>query len=204
MKVVCLISGGLDSSSMMLLLKEYGHEVYPLHVNYGHRAEEKEWASCQKVTHAIHANRPYKINISGLEIIRSGLLNENLDIVKYAFLPTRNLLFLTLGAAYAFNLGIDTISIGLLSNPIFPDQGKEFLEKAKNSLSAALGEQINILAPFIDLDKRDIIKLAKKHQLPVEMTYYCHAGTDPPCGVCISCKERIMAEKLLKAESDGL
>lgn len=187
---------------MMLLLKEYGHEVYPLHVNYGHRAEEKEWVSCQKVTDAIHVNRPHKINISGLEIIRSGLLNEKLDIVKYAFLPTRNLLFLTLGAAYAYNLGIDAISIGLLSNPIFPDQGKEFLEQAERSLSTALGEEINILAPLIDLDKREVIKLAKKHQLPIEMTYYCHAGTDTPCGVCISCKERIMAEKMLKDESD--
>ena len=47
MKVVCLVSGGLDSSSMMLLLKKYGYEIYPLHINYGHRAEEKEWNSCQ-------------------------------------------------------------------------------------------------------------------------------------------------------------
>ena len=124
-------------------------------------------------------------------------------MVKNAFLPTRNLLFLTFGAAYAYNLDIDTISIGLLSNPIFPDQGLEFLKRAKDSISVALGREIQILAPFIELDKRDIIKLAKKHELPIEMTYYCHAGTDPPCGVCISCKERIVAEEMLRDEMES-
>lgn len=188
---------------MMLLLKKYGYEIYPLHINYGHRAEEKEWNSCQRIADVIDSNKPHKIDIFGLEVIHSSLLNDNLDMVKNAFLPTRNLLFLTFGAAYAYNLDIDTISIGLLSNPIFPDQGLEFLKRAKDSISVALGREIQILAPFIELDKRDIIKLAKKHELPIEMTYYCHAGTDPPCGVCISCKERIVAEEMLRDEMES-
>ena len=195
MKIVVLASGGVDSSLAMLMLKERGHSIIPLHVNYGHLAEEREWKSCQAVCRHLDLPNPVRISISGMECIPSGLINSNLDIVEAAFLPTRNLLFATLGASYAHSVQSRVIALGILANPIFPDQTPDFLRKAELCLSSALGVDIKILTPLIELDKRDVLKLARAHGLPIELTYFCHAGTEQPCGNCISCKERKSAEE---------
>jgi 7-cyano-7-deazaguanine synthase len=197
LKIVVLSSGGVDSSLTILMLKQRGHEVIALHVNYGHLAEEREWKSCQAVCNHLEIAHPIRISISGLECIPSGLIHDSLDIEKDAFLPTRNLLFITLGASYAYSVSCRVIAVGLLANPIFPDQTGEFLQKAEACISSALGVSMKILAPLIKLDKRDTLNLALKHGLPLELTYFCHAGKERPCGKCISCKERMAAEKLL-------
>jgi 7-cyano-7-deazaguanine synthase len=197
MKIVILASGGIDSSLLMHMLKKEGNEILPLHIDYGQLAEAKEWNSCVKMCEHLSLI-PVRMDISGFgQTVNSGLTNASLDIYADAFLPTRNLTFLTMGAAYAFSKGANIVAIGLLANPIFPDQNKNFIAKAQESISVALGKNIQILTPFIDLDKRDILNLAAKHQLP-SLTYYCHSGADIPCGKCISCRERIAAEEALR------
>ena len=197
MRIVALASGGVDSSVMMLLLKKQGHELFPLFIDYGQLGREKELMACQNICRylGLEANR---INISGFgKSIPSGITNSKLDIEKDAFLPTRNLLFLILGAAYGYAKAADVIAIGLLSNPIFPDQKTEFVQAAQKSISLSLGVSIRILAPLISLDKFDTLKLAHKYGLPLDLTYSCHSGNEEPCGQCISCKERMAAEKHL-------
>jgi len=197
MKIVILASGGIDSSLIMLLLKKENNDILPLHIDYGQLAEKKEWESCNKICKYLSLV-PTRLDISGFgRTINSGLTNESLDIFEDAFLPTRNLTFLTMGAAYAFSKGANVMAIGLLANPIFPDQTKQFVSKATESISEAIGKRMQILTPFIDLDKRDILNLAAKHQLP-NLTYYCHSGADVPCGKCVSCKERFAAEAALQ------
>jgi 7-cyano-7-deazaguanine synthase len=138
------------------------------------------------------------MDLSGYGQIPSGLTNPDLDIVERAFLPGRNMLFLLAGAAYAYSTRSDAIALGLLSNPIFPDQTIGFVKSAQDCLVAALGTNIKLLAPLIGLDKRDTLNLARKHSFPLELTYFCHSGNEKPCGFCISCRERIAAE-----ESEG-
>lgn len=182
----------------MLLLKKEGYDVFPLHVNYGQLAEEKEWESCRRVAEYLGLSNPVKMDTTGMSILPSGLVNDSLHIEKDAFLPARNLLFVVLGAAYAYSISANVIATGILANPIFPDQKKEFLGTAEKCVSAALDKNMKILAPFIALDKREIIRLASKHSLPLEITYYCHSGKSQPCGICISCKERLAAEDSLR------
>ena len=90
--------------------------------------------------------------------------------------------------------------MGIVANPIFPDQTEGFFQKAQACISSALGAETTIMTPLISLDKREVLKLAKARGLPFELTYYCHSGKAQPCGVCISCKERIAAEKMLLEE----
>jgi 7-cyano-7-deazaguanine synthase len=195
MKIIVLASGGIDSSLIMYLFQKEGYQVLPLYINYGQLAEKKEWEALIRVCNHLKL-QPFKMDITGFGKLPSGLTNPSLDIYNDAFLPTRNLTFVTLGSAYAYSVDSNLIAIGLLSNPIFPDQSKEFIEKAQISISTSLGREMKILTPFIDLDKRDILRLAKKHNLP-SVTYYCHSGSEIPCGVCISCRERIAAEDSL-------
>lgn len=197
MKLVVLSSGGIDSSLMLFMFKKEGHEVLPLHINYGQLAESREWHACERMCNYFSLI-PKKMDISGFgKQISSGLTDSSLDIYKDAFLPTRNLTFVTMGAAYAYSKSCDAVAIGLLANPIFPDQNKAFIHAAEESISTALGRPMRIIAPLIDLDKRDVLQLARKYKLP-NFTYYCHAGTEQPCGKCISCKERIAAEEALE------
>ena len=194
-------SGGLDSSLTMLLLKRDGHDVHPVHIDYTHFAEEHEWRSCQNICDYLGVNKPIRFGIRGLDCIPSSLVRRGLDIERDAFLPARNLLFVTLGSAYAFSIGCDVVALGILANPIFPDQKVEFFQVAEECVGSALGRRIKILTPLVKLDKRETLKLAKKYRMPLELTYFCHAGGDAPCGICISCKERVTAEKMLSAEN---
>lgn len=197
MRIVVLASGGVDSSVMTLLLKKENHELFPLFIDYGQLSKDKEWTACQNVCRFLDL-WPHRMDISGFgESIPSGITNSKFDIEKDAFLPTRNLLFLTLGAAYGYTKSANVIAIGLLSNPIFPDQTADFVQAAQRSISISLGVNIRILAPLICLDKLDILRLARKHGLPLDLSYSCHSGNEEPCGQCISCKERMAAEKYL-------
>ncbi len=197
MQAVVLSSGGLDSSLTMHLLKEKGIEVYPLHVNYGQLAEAKEWHASQQVCRSLGVRPPERMDLPGLKLFPSGLVNPDLDIHDHAFLPGRNLIFLVVGAGYAYSKGLDVVTIGLVANPIFPDQTREFVSRTEDAVASALGRRIKMLAPLIQLDKREVLLLAKKHGLDIALTYYCHKGGERPCGVCISCKERKAAEASL-------
>lgn len=197
MRVIVLSSGGIDSSMMMQLLKKEDCRVFPLFIDYGQLAANAEWEACQKICKYLDL-KPSRMEISGFgRLISSGLTNHNLDIEKDTFLPTRNLLLLSVGAAYGYYKSAYVVAIGLLSNPIFPDQTAEFVQGAQGAISKALGIDINILTPLIFLNKCDILLLARKYGLPVSTTYSCYSGTKEPCGHCSSCKERIAAEKVL-------
>jgi len=195
-------SGGVDSSLTMMLLKRDGHEVFPVHVDYGHLAEEREWRACKTVCSSLVVNLPVRFRIGGTEAIPSSLVHDDLDIEKDAFFPTRNLLFATLGASYAYGISGRVVALGILANPIFPDQTEQFFKNAESCISSALGVEMKIMTPLIKLDKRETLKLARARGLPLELTYYCHSGGSEPCGRCISCKERVAAEKMLSTESD--
>jgi 7-cyano-7-deazaguanine synthase len=198
LKIVVLASGGVDSSVMMFLLKKDAHEVLPLFVDYGQLAGQREWASCRAVCNFLGLI-PTRIDISGFgKSIPSGITDEKLDIEKQAFLPTRNLLFLTVGAAYAYSQFASGVAIGILANPIFPDQTAEFIIAAEKTIKTALGSDIAVLAPLISLDKRDTLSLAIKYELPMDLMSYCHSRAEKPCGSCVSCKERIAAEKYIR------
>ena len=201
MKIVVLASGGVDSSVMMFLLKKENHDLLPLFIDYGQLARKREWKACKNFCQYIGL-KPHRMDISGfVESIPSGITNSGLDIEKDAFLPTRNLLFLTLGASFGYAKSVYIVAIGLLSNPIFPDQTVEFVEVSQENISTALGADIRILTPLISLNKTDIFGLARKYGLPLDLTYSCHSGSEKPCGHCISCKERMVAEEYFSNEN---
>ncbi len=190
MKVVPLVSGGADSSLMSLLLRDGGYSQTPLFVNYGQRAVMQEWKACEAHHRRFDLPIPTRVELSDYgNLIPSGLTNPRLDLVKDAFLPGRNMLFLLAGASYARVTGAEAVAIGLLNEEthIFPDQTSSFLEAVETTLTLAIDKKIKIIAPLQDFYKRDVIALAADYG--IIGTYSCHKGEDAPCGKCIACGE---------------
>ena len=190
MSLVVLASGGLDSTLISLLAQEEGISIAPLFIDYGQKAADREWMACKTVHKRLGLPQPRKMDLSGFgQIISSGLTSTEKDVKTEAFTPGRNLLFLTAGTSYAFQIAADSVAIGLLAErfSLFPDQKATFLEKAEQALEAAVGRPIRILAPLFEFSKADVFKLAREKG--IKGTYSCHAGGEKPCGECISCLE---------------
>lgn len=190
MSVVNLVSGGLDSTLIAVMMREEGIEQFPLFIDYGQRAAVREWKACQDV-HSRHGlPTPVRMDLSGYgAVIATGLTRESLDIKTDAFTPGRNLLFLLMGSAYAHQVGAGSIAVGLLSEKfsLFPDQRSDFLKVSESALAVALGHSIKIITPLFEFSKADVVELAK--QKGISGTYSCHAGGSTSCGTCISCLE---------------
>jgi 7-cyano-7-deazaguanine synthase len=187
---VCLASGGLDSSTCLHLLIDSGLSPLSLFISYGQLNAEREFSALQLTCDDLSLTPPLRLDFSDFgRIVRSGLTDSTLDIVNDAFTPCRNLLFLVSAAAVANSRGINKIVLGLLSEEtmIFPDQSDSFLFAAEAAIESALGVKIRILTPLRDYRKSDVLRLANK--LGLKNYYSCHAGTVPPCGKCIACKE---------------
>jgi len=196
LSIVTLVSGGLDSSLMTFLAKEENITQYPLIINYGQRCFDQELSACKAVLSNLDIAPIQIMDLHGFgEIISSSLTKPDLRISEDAFLPGRNLLFLLAGAAYAYETSSNSVAIGLLSEDyhLFPDQTKEFVSSAEQTIQKALGRSIKIITPLIEFTKKDVLRLAEINE--IIDTYSCHMGTSEPCGECISCKEILNARK---------
>ncbi len=130
------------------------------------------------------------MDLSGFgRVIASGLTRQELDVKADAFTPGRNLMFLLMGSAYAYQQGASSVTIGLLAEEfsLFPDQKRQFVAQAETTISAAMGRQIKVLTPLIEFGKADVVRLAQAKG--ITGTYSCHTGNSEPCGRCIACLE---------------
>jgi 7-cyano-7-deazaguanine synthase len=187
---VNLVSGGLDSTLIGVMANEDYIDHFPLFIDYGQRAAAKEWATCQAVHRQLGLPEPTRMDLSGFgQIIASGLTNAGMDVKEDAFTPGRNLLFLLMGSAYAYQVGASSVAIGLLAEQfsLFPDQQQPFLVQAEQAIAAAMGSPIKVLTPLIEFGKADVVRLATEKG--ISGTYSCHTGDTQPCGRCIACLE---------------
>lgn len=190
MSIVTLVSGGLDSTLAAKLAQEEGLHQHPLFVDYGQRSCNQELAACRSSMAALNLPEPKVANLSGFgELIRSGLTDANLHVVDDAFTPGRNMLFLLIAAAHAYQVGADAVSIGLLheDTSLFPDQTAAFLGEAERMITLCMGRRLKVLAPLSSFHKQDVVMLAQ--QKGIRNTYSCHMGGEQACGRCIACKE---------------
>jgi 7-cyano-7-deazaguanine synthase len=175
---------------MALLAKKEGLEQFPLFIDYGQISKPREYKACVTNFKRLKLPRPTVMPLAGFgRVISSGLTDSNKRVFEDAFTPGRNLLFLLVGASFAYQKQATAISIGLLNeaSSIFPDQTKSFLVSAEQLLSTILDRRIQVLAPLMAFTKTDVVRLAKANG--VDQTYSCHAGTEMPCGTCVACRE---------------
>ena len=190
MSVVTLVSGGLDSTVMAVLTQEEGIQQFPLFIDYGQLNLDRERGACLANFQRYRLPSPECASIGGYgRLLSCGLTDADKRVYEDAFLPGRNLMFLTIGAAYAVQRVAGAVAIGLLDDAfcLFPDQTRHFLAETEALLSKAMDQLIRVLTPLMSFSKADVLAIAGEKG--VTGTYSCHAGTDPPCGECVACRE---------------
>lgn len=202
-KAVVLLSGGLDSTTCMVIAKNEGYEIYPISFDYGQRHNRE--LGCAKNVAKYFNVKEHKIirmdNVGG-----SALTDNNIDVPDYegdekipvTYVPARNILFLSYALGYAEVIGAEAIIIGVSAVDYsgYPDCRPEFIsafQKVVDEGTAAgvKGKSIEILAPLVYLTKGETIKLGIELGAPYELTTSCYRGGEKACGVCDSCVLRL-------------
>lgn len=208
--IIVLLSGGMDSATLLWLAKERFEEVYAISFFYGQKHSiELDYA--KQLAEIANVKKHFIAQIPHLkEIGKSALTDENIEIPSENYpddppittVPMRNLTFLSIAAAFADTYEIENIGIGIhsLDSP-YPDCRAEFASSAEAAINASSimvakkKNRIKIYTPFLGMSKTDIAKLGKELGVPFEKTYSCYKGTNPPCGECATCRQRQEALK---------
>ena len=179
-KAIILLSGGLDSVvSLSEAIKTYEIE-FALTFDYGQKALKQELKSSEEIAHIY--NIKYKI-------IKVEWLEELLYADK-DWVPNRNGVFINIAAAFAEKNGIDNVIIGINREEgiDFKDNTKEFLDAINLELKHSTQNEVKVIAPLINKDKKETVKIGLENKIPFEKVYSCYSGNDRHCGECMSCK----------------
>ena len=205
-KAVVLLSGGLDSTTCMAVAKEHGREPYPISFDY-HQRHSIELDGAKKVA-AFYKVKKHLIIETNMESIGgSALTDEAIGVpegdtsrqsVPVTYVPARNLIFLSYALGYAEVIGARYVYIGVNSVDYsgYPDCRPEFIRHFQavadySTEGASEGKRIEIVAPLQELSKADIVRLAARLAVPLELTHSCYNGGEKACGICDSCKLRL-------------
>jgi len=194
---VVLHSGGLDSTVCLLLAREQGREVVSLGIDYKQRHRvELEFAALQCERFSIPRR---VVSVTWDKPKREIPLDRSVDdmrgAVSQAFLPARNVLFLSLGLAEAAGLGANELWIGVNSIDFsgYPDCRPEFIEAFSTMAAVGVPGGPRVLAPLQLLSKPEIAAQALRLGLHQGDTWSCYTptlvdGLIAPCGRCDACR----------------
>lgn len=201
--VVVIYSGGMDSFTLLHLARARGFNVHALSFNYGQRHVRELGAAsavCQAegIAHKV-------IDIRAMnEVMAGSSLTSDIDIpqghyqedsMKSTVVPNRNMILLSLATGYAVTVGAQAVWYGAHGgdHAIYPDCRPEFVEKMDAVCRVANYQPVAIEAPFMRLDKAEILAEGLKLGLDYSQTWTCYNGREQACGVCGSCVERLEA-----------
>ncbi|MBJ6136258.1 7-cyano-7-deazaguanine synthase QueC [Marinobacter litoralis] len=201
--VVVIYSGGMDSFTLLHLARAQGHKVHALSFNYGQR-HVRELDAARAVCEA--EGIPHKvIDIRAMSEVMSGSAltsDEEVpeghyeeDNMKATVVPNRNMILLSLATGYAVTVNAQAVWYGAHGgdHAIYPDCRPEFVEKMDAVCRVANYEPVAVKAPFMMLDKGEILAEGLKLGLDYGQTWTCYNGRDKACGRCGSCVERLEA-----------
>lgn len=208
-KAVILLSGGLDSATTLGIALKEDYIVYALSFAYGQR-HDRELDSAKKLVDHYNVQNHEIIDLDLRKICVSALTDEKQPIpekrssselasnIPITYVPARNLIMLSMAVAFAESIEADSVFIGVnvIDYSGYPDCRPEFIKAFEHTAALATktgveGNVIKIKTPLITMSKSEIIKLAKKLNIPFHLTWSCYKGEHKACGVCDSCQLRL-------------
>ena len=205
---VVLLSGGLDSATVLAMATDRGYRCHALSVDYGQR-HRSELLAAQKVAASMSAKlKTVKLD---LRTFGGSALTDDIDVpetqsegIPVTYVPARNTIMLSLALAWAEVLGADDIFIGVnaVDYSGYPDCRPEFInayEEMANLATKAgvVGNRLVIHTPLIELSKAEIIQQGTALGVDYAMTVSCYQADEEgrACGVCDSCRIRVAGFK---------
>lgn len=209
-KCIVLLSGGIDSATMLYASKKNGFKPHALIFDYGQK-HKKEILFAKRL--AKKSCTPFKIVKLPFPWKGSSLLDGKMPIpvgrsvteikkrIPSTYVPARNMIFLSIAASFAESIKAKAIFIGAHTEDYsgYPDCRKEFFDLFNKVVARGtkIGSKLKIYAPFVYMKKSKIIKTGLKLGVPFGLTWSCYKGGKAPCGRCESCFFRIKAFKEL-------
>lgn len=204
-KAVVLLSGGLDSATVLAIAKAQGFECYCLSLDY-HQRHSSELQAAQRVAQALRAAEHKTVQLD-LSLFGGSALTDNAiavpeiasEGIPVTYVPARNTIMLSLSLAWAEVLGAQDIFIGVnaLDYSGYPDCRGEYVKafQAMANLAtktAVEGHEITVHAPLIDMTKAQIVMQGQQLGVDYAMTVSCYQADAQgrACGVCDSCRLR--------------
>lgn len=184
--IIHLLSGGLDSVTMLYDLRQQGHNVHCLLFDYGQR-------HVQELTFA--KGHCHRLGVMFTTITLPSLRGSELTDGKGAWVvPARNVIFLAHAVNIAIAAGASTVTIGCNKDDEagFPDCRQAFLQLFGTMLTTA-ELNVEICAPYLDKSKAWIAGLAREMGVPTNEIWTCYRGGSKPCGECPACKKLELA-----------
>jgi 7-cyano-7-deazaguanine synthase len=209
MKVITVVSGGIDSVTLAYKLKADGHDLKMISFDYGQR-HRKELDFAKRAASALQVHwRPINLAAAGVGEILSGsaLIDREVavpeghyaaDNMRLTIVPNRNAIMLAIAYGLAVSSSADAVAFAVHSgdHPVYPDCRPEFIASFEAMEHVATGQAIELLAPFVRSTKVDIVALGAKLGVPFQETWSCYLGEAVHCGACGTCHERREAFQL--------
>ncbi len=206
-KVAVLLSSGLDSQTLMYELLNRGNDVTAIHVLMHTKQAKAQLGRVTNVTAKAHVPL-FVMDLSPVQGLFAGSALTDADLptgrsvedmanegINPTYMPLRNTILLALAASYAEGHDIEAVAYGAHASDgvHYADTTPRYYRAIERAIREGSAKRIDVWAPFIRWSKERIIQHAAVLQVPVELSYTCYAGTEPPCGVCDSCIGRIAA-----------
>ncbi|MCU7915160.1 MAG: 7-cyano-7-deazaguanine synthase QueC [Candidatus Thiodiazotropha sp. (ex Gloverina cf. vestifex)] len=202
---VILLSGGLDSATVLAIAREQGYQCHALSMSYGQR-HAAELAAAEKVAASMGAVEHKVIHIELDAFGGSALTDKAIDVpeslqagIPVTYVPARNTVFLSLALGWAEVLDAHGIFIGVnaVDYSGYPDCRPQFIQAFEGLANLATkagveGKPFHIHTPLIDLTKGEIIRQGRELGVDYGLTVSCYQANEAgeACGVCDSCRLR--------------
>src|SRR3954451_2843593 len=209
-KAVILLSGGLDSSTVLAIAQDQGFDAYAISFKYGQRHEIELDAArriAQRAGVREHVEAAIDLRMFGgsaltsdVEVPKSRSDAEMGDGIPVTYVPARNTVFLSFALAFAEVMGADDIFIGVnaVDYSGYPDCRPEYIEAYERMANLATrrgveGHRLTIHTPLIQLTKAEIIQAGLSLGVDYGLTISCYdpAPTEEACGECDACTLRL-------------
>lgn len=210
-KTVVILSGGMDSTTLLYWMRTKAIEVHALSFFYGQR-HQVELDAAQAI--CLKANVPHDIVDLGeiRDCLRgSSQTEDDIEVpdghyadpsMKITVVPNRNMIMLSVAAAYCISYGMMTLAYAAHSgdHTIYPDCRPKFIEAMARTLELCHYDKVRLVAPFQNLSKAAIVTMGEKLDVPYGETWSCYKGGEVHCGRCGTCVERKEAFKLARVK----
>lgn len=208
-KAVVIYSGGMDSFTILNAALREGFELYALTFDYGQK-HKKEIQYATRVCQELSINHRI-IDITAInQLLQSSSLTSDKEIpeghyeaasMKSTVVPNRNMILLSLAIGYAVDIGANKVYYGAHSgdHAIYPDCRPDFVHAMNRVAKLANYEPVDIVTPFLNSSKEEILAAGLKMNLDYGKTWTCYNGREKACGKCGSCIERLEAFALQQA-----